>query len=240
MAYLYRHIRLDKNIPFYIGIGNDTTYRRARTSNNRNKMWHNIVNKTSFEVEILLDDIPHEFAKLKEKEFIKLYGRKDLWLGPLVNCTDGGEGNTNWSEIQKIRYAEKRKGYKPTPETIKKLSESHKGKKLSPETIKKLTEIRKNAIITKETREKMAAKLRGRPQPEWQRKILSEAAKRRKGVNAMRKPIIQISRDGFFIKEHLSILHCANELNIQKSNIYKVLVGIRNHCGGFMFKYKTA
>ena len=29
MAYLYRHIRLDKNEPFYIGIGSDTNFKRA-------------------------------------------------------------------------------------------------------------------------------------------------------------------------------------------------------------------
>jgi hypothetical protein len=29
MAYLYRHIRLDKNEPFYIGIGSDKQYKRA-------------------------------------------------------------------------------------------------------------------------------------------------------------------------------------------------------------------
>ena len=29
MAYIYRHIRLDKNEPFYIGIGSDKDYKRA-------------------------------------------------------------------------------------------------------------------------------------------------------------------------------------------------------------------
>jgi hypothetical protein len=29
MVYLYRHIRLDKNEPFYIGIGSDKQYKRS-------------------------------------------------------------------------------------------------------------------------------------------------------------------------------------------------------------------
>jgi hypothetical protein len=29
MAYVYRHIRLDKNEPFYIGIGSDSSFARA-------------------------------------------------------------------------------------------------------------------------------------------------------------------------------------------------------------------
>ena len=32
MAYVYRHIRLDKNEPFYIGIGSDKEYKRADLS----------------------------------------------------------------------------------------------------------------------------------------------------------------------------------------------------------------
>ena len=35
MAILYRHIRLDKNVPFYIGIGKDI--KRAYSKSNRNK-----------------------------------------------------------------------------------------------------------------------------------------------------------------------------------------------------------
>ena len=30
MAYVYRHVRVDKNQPFYIGIGTDNNYKRAR------------------------------------------------------------------------------------------------------------------------------------------------------------------------------------------------------------------
>ena len=59
--FLYRHIRLDKNEPFYIGIGTKkefftdfkTEYRRAFEISNRTTYWKNIVNKTSYEVEVL-------------------------------------------------------------------------------------------------------------------------------------------------------------------------------------------
>jgi hypothetical protein len=42
---VYRHIRLDKNEPFYIGIGSDRNYKRASSIKDRNKYWGNIVNK---------------------------------------------------------------------------------------------------------------------------------------------------------------------------------------------------
>lgn len=97
--YLYRHIRLDKNEPFYIGIGKknkDSIYKRAFTSFHRNKFWKRIVAKTDYEVEILLESNDYQFIKEKEKEFVKLYGRRDLGLGTLCNLTDGGDGTLNY------------------------------------------------------------------------------------------------------------------------------------------------
>lgn len=94
MAYVYRHIRLDKNEPFYIGIAKDEfkNCERARSKYYRNKYWHNIVNKTPYEVEIMLENLSWEEACEKEIEFIKLHGRVDLKTGSLVNMTDGGDG----------------------------------------------------------------------------------------------------------------------------------------------------
>jgi hypothetical protein len=92
MPYVYRHIRLDKNEPFYIGIGSDTYYKRANNKTRRNKIWKDIVSKSNYEVEILFDNLTWEEACEKEKEFILLYGRKDIGTGILSNLTDGGEG----------------------------------------------------------------------------------------------------------------------------------------------------
>ena len=120
MAYVYRHVRLDKNEVFYIGIGSDSKgkYKRAFEDSHRNPHWHNIV-KHGYEVEIMLDDLTWEEACKKEVEFIKLYGRKDLNEGTLVNMTDGGEGII---------------GCVVTEETRKKLSKSFKGRKHSEES----------------------------------------------------------------------------------------------------------
>ena len=92
MAYLYRHIRLDKNEPFYIGIGSDNDYKRANAKKGRSFKWKDIAYNVQYEVEILLDNITWDEVCKKEIEFISLYGRADLGKGPLVNMTDGGEG----------------------------------------------------------------------------------------------------------------------------------------------------
>ena len=104
MAYVYRHIRLDKNEPFYIGISNvDDEYKRAYRKTCRNKHWTNIVKSCKYEVEILMENLTIEEVKEKEKEFIKLYGRVDLKTGTLVNLTDGGDGVLNKYENAELR-----------------------------------------------------------------------------------------------------------------------------------------
>ena len=54
MPLLYRHIRLDKNQPFYIGIGK--TEKRAYQKTCINNIWKYITNKTNYYVEILFDN----------------------------------------------------------------------------------------------------------------------------------------------------------------------------------------
>ena len=95
--YVYRHIRLDKNQPFYIGIGNKTDYARAYEfkADKRNNIWNAIYSKTQIEVDILFYNITKQEAANKEKEFIKLYGRIDNSNGILSNMTDGGDGILN-------------------------------------------------------------------------------------------------------------------------------------------------
>ena len=95
--YLYRHIRLDKNEPFYIGIGKqkegNCAYCRAYSKYQRNRYWKYIAAITSYEVQILFECNDEDLIKSKEIEFIALYGRKDLGKGTLCNLTDGGDGS---------------------------------------------------------------------------------------------------------------------------------------------------
>jgi hypothetical protein len=117
MAYIYRHIRLDKNEPFYIGIGSDDKGKYTRAySNDRNKYWKNIVQKTAYKIDIILDDVDWNEACKVEQFFIHLYGRHDKGLGPLTNLTDGGDGFLGFiiseDHKQKIGNANR----KPKPE----------------------------------------------------------------------------------------------------------------------------
>lgn len=91
MAIVYKHIRLDTNEVFYIGIGKDEK-RAYQTDNRRNKYWKNIINHTKYKVEITHKDICYEEAQAIEKYLISFYGRSNKNEGTLCNLTDGGEG----------------------------------------------------------------------------------------------------------------------------------------------------
>jgi hypothetical protein len=102
MAYVYRHIRLDKNEPFYIGLGTDSNYSRAYQTKSRNQHWHNVIKNSKYRVEIMLDGLSFEDACLKEIELISMYGRIDTCNGTLVNWTNGGQGTLGWRH--KVAY----------------------------------------------------------------------------------------------------------------------------------------
>ena len=75
LGYVYRHIRLDTNMPFYIGIStvNDDDYKRSKDVVHRSKEWKDVILTTEYRVDILLENIPVSTLGNKEKYFIKLY-----------------------------------------------------------------------------------------------------------------------------------------------------------------------
>lgn len=190
MAYVYRHIRLDKNEPFYIGIGRTEKYARAFSKMSRSKQWKGIANR-GYEVEIILDDLTWDEACEKEKEFIALYGRIDLKTGPLINFTDGGEGLKN---------------YVYTEEARKNMSLGQMGnqkwklRKITDETRRKISQANKGRVMSQEFRDKLSERFRGSNNPNYGKSI-SEEQRKRILETRKRKPILQYDLEGNFIKE---------------------------------------
>ena len=118
MAVVYRHIGLDNNEVFYVGIGKDR--KRPYSKSGRNQHWKNYINKHGYYVDILSDSVDYELAKEVEISLVSYYGRRDLGTGRLVNMTDGGEGSIGRFVSQETRL---------------KMSKVHKGKKLSKKQI---------------------------------------------------------------------------------------------------------
>jgi len=90
MYCLYIHKRKSDNEIFYIGIGNN---KRPYIKGTRSNFWKNEVNKHDYNIEILTNNLTWENAQEAEIQLIKLYGRRDLGLGHLINLTDGGDGS---------------------------------------------------------------------------------------------------------------------------------------------------
>jgi hypothetical protein len=215
MAYIYRHIRLDKNEPFYIGIGSDDNgkFTRAKRKTYRSKFWTNIINKTEYEIEIIENNLTWEEAKEKEKWWILFYGRLDIKTGILANLTDGGDGMIGWNATDETRkhLSEIRKGkcfrkpgWKMTEEQKKNLREKRMGKPPS----------NKGIPLTKEQKEKVSEAKRGNP-------------------SHRRKSILCIETGEVFP----SIEHAEKDPRFYRGGVAKVLKGWRKSIRGFTFKY---
>ncbi len=109
MYLLYLHRRKTDDIVFYVGIGNS---KRPYIKNTRSSFWKNEVQKHNYTIEILTDNLNWENAQESEIRLIKLYGRRDLGLGTLVNLTDGGDGSPGviQSEESKLKKSLALKG----------------------------------------------------------------------------------------------------------------------------------
>lgn len=253
MYYLYRHIRLDKNEPFYIGIGTvskeklyskelKSFYKRAYQYSKRNSIWKNVANKSEYEVEILLESDDYDFIKRKEIEFIKLYGRIDLRTGILANLTNGGDHNSgrtlsnkhrekiSLSNKGKKRTSEQRaaqsarmKGTTVSPEARMKISNKNKGRKPTKEHIDKIISANSGRVVDKSVREKISNTLTGYKQSEYTKL---------KRAEAIQKPVIQRCLDGFIISRYNSVAAV-----IEINPLYKV-GSVRKCCQGILKTYK--
>jgi hypothetical protein len=234
MAYLYRHIRLDKNEPFYIGIGSNNNYKRAYDTYKRNKIWKDIVSKSLYEVEILLDDLTWEEVCIKEIEFIKLYGRKDLGNGTLSNLTDGGEGYLNPSNETRLKISNSKQGCN-NPMYGKKISQIHKnkiansnlGRVFSIETRNKISNSQKGIPRNSEENKKYLSKINsGSNHPQYG-KTKSESTKekisksRLGGKNPGARKVIDTKTN----KIYSCVLECLEDFNINYETLTAKLKG---------------
>jgi hypothetical protein len=158
-GYLYRHVRLDTNEVFYVGISisnENKKYYRAYNKFDRTDFWKKVAAKTEYRVDILLDNIPYKILLKKEQEFIKRYGRRNMNEGTLVNLTDGGEGCVRALKPMGERQRLAMIGKKRPKEIGEKISKALKGVPKPPEHMIKLqkaaqaiNEKRKKKIIQK-------------------------------------------------------------------------------------------
>lgn len=264
-CYVYRHIRLDNNEVFYIGIGKTKRFKRAYEKTRRSEFWHNIVNKAGYRVEIMFHSISWEEACKIERILISHYGRRDLMNGTLVNLTDGGDGSTNTSEIVKSKISNSLRGKTQSEETRAKRSESLKITWSSPElrAIKREQTTRlikdgvikcnrgkvgpnKGKVFCSDVRAKIsAASKRFFSDPELRNKMaiergakwfnVYEAAEVTKG-NRWGKGF---AKKGSLVLSHFNKSEVSRMLNISVGNIGKCLRGQTLTANNLIFEYAS-
>jgi len=178
LYYVYQHIRLDENTIFYVGKGKN---KRHLEKTNRNRYWHNVVNKAGFTSEILYDNLDEELSLLIEIELIDKYKKLGIVL---TNVTNGGEGISGLKHTlnSKIKMSEKAKGRTFTEDTKKKLSQSLIGikrKTFTEEHKLKLSEASKKQkhFVTENTKSKISKSNTGKKRTPEQKLKISEATK---------------------------------------------------------------
>ncbi len=187
--------------------------------------------KDNFEMNPILsfsasnNEILDETLNLLEKYYIVKYNTYKNGY----NATLGGDGNCGW---------------KVSEETRKRRSKSLKGRKISDKEKARLLECVKSREWTQEQKEHQRQIMLIRyKNPEYKKKILELAAARKgvkrsqetvmKGAIKRRKPILQYSLNGIFIKEYEGssfikdrdvaniIAYCKNKLNSAYGYIWK-------------------
>lgn len=187
---LFRHT----GEPLYIGKGsNDRIDYHLKRRGKQNQGVRNALDfaetcGTSLPYIKIAENLTEAYAFELEKIFISAIGR-EAFGGPLVNRTDGGEGESGkiysaeiiekfskakrgktLTEQHKIAISKACKGRKLTPEHIERLSAAHRGKKKKPwtEEFRARYESLKNPghtghIHTEEARKKISQRLKGKP-----------------------------------------------------------------------------
>ena len=247
-CYIYAHKRLDNNEIFYIGRGTVSkkasgkcfrnTYYRAHINHKINKFWMRIIEKNSWEVIILEDNLSWDKSIELEKFYINKFGRRDLGLGSLVNFTDGGEGSIGFVPSEYAKEVQrKRMSSELNPNKLlhnrKKLSKKMKtdNPMKNPETAKKVSE-----SLIKHWSSGVEHPRKGKPRedlrqrnltnnpsknPEVIEKIRKSALNRNnKGGNSPNaKSVINVSTG----KIYTSIKECQIDLGISHTSIFRYL-----------------
>lgn len=173
---------------------------------------------------ILFENLTQEEAKSKEIELIKQYNT----LQPNgYNLTKGGDNVSEkiHSEETRKKISQALTGKHPSEETKLKLSMALSGKNnpfygktWTAEHRKKIKENRKYTNHSEETKRKISKSNYGE-----------------KSKCAIK--VSQYSLEGVFLKEWCSASEAARQLNLNQSNISEVCRGIRNECGGYIWRY---
>jgi group I intron endonuclease len=173
---------------------------------------------------LLRENLKPVFIILEEVEGDRWAEREIHWIrfyrslsNKLTNHSDGGEGaGTNQSAELRERKRQAMLGRIVSDETRKKLSEKSKGRKASLETLEKMRNANLGKKVSSETKSKM-----------------------RSAAEKNRKPILQYSLDGDFIREWESIKEYGRTTGRSTKAISPCCRGLRKTANGYIWRFKN-
>lgn len=212
-SYVYKHIRLDTNQIFYIGVGTDKNYKRAFSKAGRNIFWKRIIDKTDYRVEIIKDNMSIEEAYCLEIELINKYGFRYNNTGILCNLSIGGKGGST--------------GLIQSEETKKKKSDKLKGTKRTLQQRKNISDAKKNYVFTDSHKLNISKALKGRKLP---KEVCEKMRKSRF------KKVVQL-QDDIVIKIWDSVKEASLYFNVNPSSIAHCCAGRKKKIANYNWKY---
>jgi hypothetical protein len=152
--YVYAHIKASTNEIFYIGKGLGN---RAWRKDGRGTYWKRVVAKHGLKIKILIDGLQEWAAFEFERDYISLYGRKDMGYGQLINLTCGGDGVSGLitTEATKNKIRQSLIGRPRNPQSSAKSAQSNTGKKRTIDSKKRMSAAQKGKVVSEATREKL-------------------------------------------------------------------------------------
>ena len=234
LFYLYQYVRLDKNEPFYIGVGKrykgKTDFTRAKQSHAHNSICVAIIAKTDYRIEIIEEHDDYNFIREREKHLIAEYGRKHNHTGILANMTAGGDGCLDHPNIQcyKKCYAYTKDG--AFFKEFESITAAAKYFNVDDQCITLAMKRPDKVYLIKDHQFRLFKT----------NNIPAVLDIREKLSNRKSKPVTQLTREGEFVKEWKSAVIAAKELKITRSHIADCCLNVKYHhtAGGFKWKFK--
>lgn len=228
--YLYQYVRLDKNEVFYIGIS--TRYKGSNDHSRAKWGRHNhicrkITGKTEYRIEIIDEHNDYDYIKQREINLIAQYGRISNGTGCLANLTDGGDGTTN-SILRKKCYS-----YTLAGIFHMEFDSLTAAANYFHTTIGSLYPVMKYP--------KKGYLCAGYQFRDYKTDYIPATVdKHERTSRQFAKPIIQLTRDGKFVKEWKSAVEAAKTLGFigSRRHICDCCLGARKTAKGFRWQFK--
>jgi len=186
--YVYAYLRKSDNTPYYIGKGKNKRAYEKHAGVTKPKDKSKIV--------FLETNLTETGAFAIERRMIQWYGRKDRGEGILHNQTDGGEGASGYInpperrlEISRANVGEGNGMYGKThtEDARKRISIGHIGIRLSERHKEAVGAAHRGKTLTVEHKAKCSAKLSGKNNPNYGKKISEEQKEKFRATMAAKK-----------------------------------------------------